>query len=138
MAKLSNLKVWYGVSKLNKIKKKMAIEVFYANTTGDYERYLRLINKSIHIAYERRQTVEEAEDGKHCNRVLTSYTMFLDNKKFKGSLYRLLDHNFLAESNNVSNSERLKIKEALRNKFKLVFGDYKEPNAQMPIRFNDK
>ena len=138
MAKLSNLKVWYGVSKLNKIKKKMAIEVFYANTAADYERYLKLINKHIHIAYERRQTVEEAEDGKHRNRVLTSYTMFLDDKKFKGSLYRLLDYNFLAESNNVSNSERLKIKEALRNKFKLVFEDYKEPNAQIPIEFKDK
>lgn len=122
------LLVWYGVSKINKIRKKRAIEVMYENDNSTRDRTLNLVNRMIHIAYVRDQTKEEEKDAKYVNRVLTTFTMFIDEKKtFGGSLEKAIEHNSQAEVNNVSEEERQNIADALRKKFKLWHSEYREP-----------
>ena len=122
------LLVWYGVSKINKIRKKKAIEAMYENDNGNRERTLNLVSRMIHIAYVRNQTKAEEKDAKYPNRVLTTFTMFIDDKKkFGGSVERAIQFNSDIEKNNVSEEERLKIVDALRKEFYTWNPDHVEP-----------
>lgn len=121
------LKVWYGVAKQNKVRKKRAIEVLYENCNMTRARTLNFVNRMITIVYERVQTEEEETDAKFSNRVITNYRMFIDDKNFKGSFEKAIAHNFEIEVNHVSEVERQKIADALRFQFKLQYPMHKEP-----------
>lgn len=122
---LSDLKVFYGWSRLNKIRKKRAISVIFENARearGD--RGERLLKKSQNTYYVRKQTVGEAADGGYKNRIFTEYSLFIDEKPFNGDLESILQCNYESDQNNVSPDELELIRKALRDGFKKSYPMY--------------
>lgn len=124
--------VYYGWAKLNKIRRKEAISVIFEN---DYipERNKNSVSKMQNTVYVRKQTLGEEKDAVGSVRDFTEYSIFMDDKKIKGSLELALKQNFLADQNNVSEEERLLIKEALKKKYLEDHPFYKEPVAQLSL-----
>jgi hypothetical protein len=139
---MSNLKVYYGVEKMNKIKHKPAICVLFENQsafrfddkhTSYQERY---VNRCMHLAYTRFQTAAEAAEAYKANQTFTGFSMFLDDNRFGNSLEKVLHFNSLVDDRNVGKSERDKIKMALYEKFKEIYPTYKEPIRQLKLFTN--
>ncbi|MFV0392422.1 MAG: hypothetical protein ACK5KP_11165 [Paludibacteraceae bacterium] len=123
---LSNLKVYYGWARLNKVRRQPAISVMFENTIeARSERGMNTVKRMQHTIYERFQTVHEADDGAKENRILTEFSIFLFDKKVKGNLEFLLEQNSIADENNVPEDIRKEIKNALRSEFKQVYKDLK-------------
>lgn len=122
---LSNLNVYYGWSKLNKIRKKIALSVVFDNGGGTTDRGMNTLKRLQNTCYIRKQTLEEAKDGKHHNRIFLEYSLFLNDKHFSGDLEKLLDCNYQKDINNVPADELERIKIALRNGFKTTYKDLK-------------
>lgn len=131
---MHKLKVYYGIEKTNAIKHKRAICVLFENTGAfrvdnkgnSYQD--RFVARQMHLAYTRQQTEEEQKEAVHKNQAFTNYSLFIDDKRFKGSLNAALMFNSQADSNNVSHSEREYIAEKLRKVFMELYPDYKEPH----------
>jgi hypothetical protein len=122
---LSKLNVYYGWSVVNKIRIKPAISIIFENTSGESERNQNSIKRLQKTCYVRRQTVEEAEDGKKQNRSLTEYSLFLMQKPFYGDVDMLLETNYQADINNVPEPVLNEIRKALKEGFKM--SDYQGP-----------
>ena len=131
------LRVYYGWAKLAKIRKREAISVIYENQEGvaDHHRMGKVLQKVQHTVCWRYQTDEEAEDAKYINRVFTEYSIFMDDKKIKGSLENALRENSLADQKNVSLAERTRIANELRSWYMSEHRDYKEPIRQLELQF---
>lgn len=138
----SRLKVYYGFSKINKIQKREAIQVAFENERGaGYEgtRSGKTLRKIMNIVTERYQTEKEAADAAMCNRMFTSYYIFLDDKKIGGSLEKALIANLEADKNNVSPRELKTIAEKLKKSFMVSHPFYEEPSAlQLELQFKDE
>ncbi|MGG7468704.1 hypothetical protein [Chryseobacterium arthrosphaerae] len=112
--KNKRLRVFYGVSKLNKILKKRALTVMFENDTcGLPEDNERKVSKWMHIVYVRFQTIDEKQDAIYRHKMFTTYQSFIDEKPWKGDFKAVLHNNYLADENHVSEKERLIIKEKL-------------------------
>ena len=124
--------VYYGWAKINKTRKKEAISVIFEN---DYipERNRGFVSKMQNTVYVRRQTPGEEKDAELSNRAFTEYSVFMNDKGIKGSLELALKQNFLADENNLSEEERLLIKEALKKKYLEDHPFYKEPAIQLSL-----
>lgn len=124
--------VYYGWTKINKTRKKEAISVIFEN---DYipEHNRGFISKMQHTVYVRRQTPGEEKDSEGNKRSFTEYSIFMDDMKNKGSLEMALTQNFLDDRNNVSEEERLLIKQALKDKYLEDHPLYKEPVVQLSL-----
>lgn len=120
-SELSHLKVHYGWSVLNKVRRKPALSVIFENTEDWTGRNLKSINRLQTTCFVRNQTVQEAEDGRQQNRSLTEYSLFLYEKPFNGNLEIVLSSNYQADINNVSEDVLEQIKSALHNGFKLIY-----------------
>ncbi|MEA5046731.1 MAG: hypothetical protein VB075_19465 [Petrimonas sp.] len=118
---LSNLNVYYGWSRINKIRKKRAISVIYENCQGARLRGAWLLKRLQDTYYTRKQTIGEAEDGKHSNRIFTEYSLLLDEKPFNSDLDKCLQCNYDADCNNVPSEELEKIKAELKKGFKITY-----------------
>lgn len=135
-AAAGRLKVYYGIEKTNSVKHKRAVCVLFENARAfrvdnkgnSYQD--RFVARQMHLAYTRNQTIEEAADATAQNQVFTSYSLFVDDKRFKGSLEAVLAFNSQADSKNVSRAERERISEALRRVFMEIYPDYREPQEQ--------
>lgn len=125
---MSNLKVWYGWTKLNKIRKREAISVIFENGKQSPDRTEGFVRKMQNTVYERFQTDEEAKDAKGVNRMFTEYSIFMDDKAIQNSLKFALWVNSQADINNVSTKERAIIEEKLRDAYMIAHLQYKEPN----------
>lgn len=135
---MSNLRVFYGWAKQNKIRKKEAISIIFENGRQDEDRTQRFIKRMQNTIHVRYQTDDETSEAEHINRMYTEYSDFLDSKHFNGSLEAVLTNNFNADSNHVSENERADIKEKLRNEYLRTHRGYKEPkNTQLQINFNE-
>lgn len=140
---MSKLKVYYGIEKTNSVKHKRAICVLFENTGAfridnkgnSYQD--RFVARQMHLAYTRRQTPAEAADASMQNRVFTGFSMFVDDKRFNGSLNAVLAFNSQADSKNVSRAERERIAEALRKMFREVYPDYREPQIMGELFTNE-
>lgn len=102
---LSDLKVFYGWSRMNKIRKKRAISVIFENCQGARNRGEQLLKRMQDTCYVRKQTVGEAADGGYKNRIFTEYSLFIDEKPFNGDLESVLQCNYESDQNNVSPDE---------------------------------
>ena len=134
---MSNLRVWYGWAKLNKIRKREAISVIFENGKQSSERTDGFIRKMQNTVYVRTQTDEEAKDAKDSNRMFTEYTIFMDDKVIRNSLDFALWVNSETDANNVSAKERAVIEEKLRTAYMESHILYKEPDpnfAKIQIR----
>lgn len=118
---LSNLNVWYGWSVLNKVRKKPALSVIFENEYSFSDRKTNQVKRLQNTFFVRKQTVDEAADGRLQNRILTEYSTFLFGKPFNGDIEKVLENNYQADINNVSHDQLIEIKDALRNGFKQVY-----------------
>lgn len=130
---MSNLRVWYGWAKLNKIRKREAISVIFENGKQSPERTDNFIRKMQNTVYVRHQTDEEAKDAKDSNRMFTEYTIFMDEKVIRNSLDFVLWVNSEADANNVSAKERSVIGEKLRTAYMSAHRQYKEPDPNFAM-----
>lgn len=126
------LPVYYGWAKINKVVKREALTVIFLNdTTGPrigrdgYDGVTRYIE----VCAMRYQTKAEREDARHCNRVYTVYSIFMDDRRINGSLDTALRTNFDADKNHVSESERKAIMEKLRAHYMRKHPHYVEPKG---------
>ena len=128
------LSVYYGWAKINKIRKKEAISVIFEN---DYipPRSQGFISKMQNTVYVRKQTPNEEKDALYNSRSFTEYSIFMNDKRIKGSLRLALKANFLADRNDVSEQERNEIRAKLEKAYMDMHPDYKEPNIQLEIEF---
>lgn len=110
----AKLRVFYGVSKINKILKKRAIAVMFENDEGPDDKNLRAVSRWMHIVHVRFQTSDEKEGAIGRIRMFHTYYMFIDEKPYKGDWNAALHNNFLADENHVSEKERQLIKEKLK------------------------
>ena len=134
------LRVFYGFSKINKIQKREAIQISFENEEGagwEENRSGKTLRKLMNIVTERYQTPQEAQDAKSCNRMFTTYYIFLDDKRIDGSLEKALVANMEADSKNVSPKELNSIKEKLKAFYLNSHPEYKEPNRQLQLQFDD-
>lgn len=115
----NHLKVYYGWTKLNKIRKREAISVIFENEAGAGEhcRFSKTLKKLQETVFVRFQTEGEAEDAKAYNRMFTEYSIFLDDKAINGDLEKALQVNFDSDKNHVPEETRLEIKELLRRNY---------------------
>lgn len=108
---MSNLKVWYGWAKLNKVRKREAISVIFENGKQSSERTDGFIRKMQNTVYVRYQTDEEAKDAVSKSRMFTEYNIFMDDKAIRNSLDFALWENSEAEAHPkspwISTNERL-------------------------------
>ena len=118
-----NLKVFYGIDKLNKIMTKPCVSVIFENEVGgNLEKKEKKVYQRMHVVYWRYQTKEEAKDAEKSNRIFHLYSMFFD--KYKFDIEFLLSENYKADENHVSKDERELIKGLLRNKIKELYPQY--------------
>lgn len=113
------LRVFYGWSKVNKIRKAEAISVIYQNRTQNEDKLQSFVKRMQDTVYVREQTEKEQADGEFCNRMYTEYCIRMDDKEVKGNLEKALELNFEADKNNVSESERETIRTELCKHYKL-------------------
>lgn len=117
----SGLNVYYGWCILNKIRRKPALTVIFENEKNYTGRAQNLIKRSQNTCYVRKQTISEAEDGKGQNRVLTEFSLFINQKPFNGDIEKVLEVNYQKDINNVSEAVLNEIKEALRKGYKRTY-----------------
>lgn len=113
------LRVFYGWTRTNKIRKVEAISVIYENRTQREEKVQTFLRKTQDTVYIRNQTEKEMKDAEFQNRMYTEYCIRMDDKRVKGDLEKALQLNLDADCNNVSEEEREKIRTELRKHYKL-------------------
>ena len=87
----------------------------------------------MNVVYVREQTEGEKKGVENAIRMFTEYSVFMDDKKFKGSLNLALIFNSEADKNNVSLEERTLIMQKLREYYLSANPDYKEPIIQQEL-----
>ena len=127
------LRVFYGWCKIGKIRKKEAISIIYENDSGRDERTMRFVNKMMNVVYVREQTDREKKGVEDAIRMFTEYSIFMNDKKIKGSLEKALRYNSEADKNNISLEERNLIMQRLREYYLSSHPDYKEPIIQQEL-----
>jgi len=115
---LSPLKVYYGWAVMNNVRKNPAISVLFENKLNRTDRKINTIKRLQHTCYVRQQTIDEAKDGNMQNRILTEYSLFLNQKPACGSIEVLLDINYQKDVNNVPEVVLSEIREALKNAYR--------------------
>lgn len=120
---------------MNKIRKKEAISVTFENDNQREEKTMKFINKMMDVVYVREQTDNEKIGVEKAIRMFTEYSVFLNEKRFQGSLELALKYNSDADKNNVSQEERDIIRDKLREHYLSSHPDYKEPVIQIEIDF---
>ena len=114
------MRVFYGWTRINKVRKSEAISVIFENSKQNEDRTMRFINKMQDTVYIRKQTKAEAQDAVGINRMFTEYSIRLDDKKMGGELDKVLETNFEADKNHVSLKERTIIREELRKAYRPI------------------
>ena len=115
--KKKNLRVFYGWSKINKVRKNEAISIIYENRPQRAEKVDAFLNRMQETVYVRIQTDDEMLDGLQQNRMFTEFSIRMDSKEIKGNLTKALAVNSEADKNNVSEKERDLIREKLRTAY---------------------
>ena len=129
------LRVFYGWCRVNKIRKKEAISVVFENASQSEEKTMKFIKKIMDVVYVRDQTDNEKIGSEKAIRIFTEYSVFLNEKRFQGSLELALKYNYEADKNNVSQEECELIREKLREHYLSAHPGYKEPVIQIEIDF---
>ena len=130
------MNVYYGIDRLNKMMKKPCFTVLYLNTDqGFLESHEKKIKQRMNVFYQRKQSDGEWDDAKKSNRIFTVYRCFIYEKPFKGNLDFILSNNFNADENNVSEEERLIIKDKLRQALLLAYPDLRIAKGQSKLIF---
>ena len=119
--KKGKLRVFYGITKINKVLKKPSIAVFFENERYNSEKNERMVSRWIKIVHTRLQTEEEKEDSIFGNRVFTKYELCFNEKPFFGNYIYALEINHQADQFHVSKEERDVIKNKLLSELKKTY-----------------
>lgn len=115
----SPLLVYYGFAKLTpKIVRKPSLVIIFDNCRIWNKTKERSIKQKIHLVCVREQLPEEVEDAKSQTRIWSRYEYFIFDKKFKGDFERVLEENFMDETNTVSLAAKNEIRDRLRKAYK--------------------
>ena len=128
----STLKVWYGFDKINKIRKHRALRIKFENSNARYDRKMNHVIR-MGKTVERYQTTSEAIQNVSFKE-FTDFVLFIDKKPFFGDIEAVLQENFNADSNNVSEEER----EHIRSELKKIYREaYPENLKRVNQRIDD-
>jgi hypothetical protein len=111
--------VYYSFTKLNKICKKRELAIYFENAWSSNPD--EWISRRAVIAFKRKQTEKEIEDGKIYTRNFAKYSIFIDDKPFNGNIKKVLDLNKQADSKNVNEKILNEIYEACLKTFKEIY-----------------
>lgn len=114
------LRVFYGWARINKVRKAEAISVIFENRKQNEEKVQSFIRRMQDTVYVRNQTIGEQADGVPQNRMYTEFSIRMASKHINGDLEKALQTNFVADCNNVSETERETILHALREHYKMI------------------
>lgn len=128
-----SLRVFYGWAKVNNVRKREAISVIFENYRQNEEKTLKAVSRYQETVYIRKQTDKEELDAEHSNRMFTEYSVFMDDKRIKGSLEMALQINRNADRNNVSKKVLDEISAKLRDAFMITHRGYREPVRQLSL-----
>jgi hypothetical protein len=132
---MSYLRVWYGFAKLTKkIVKKRELVIYFENSY--WWKSEQWIQQKIHVVHVRHQTVEECKDCDLSIRFFSKYGYFIDEKPYFGDIELVLEQNFLADANNVSEDERNIIRDKLRQAYYRVYDVNPKQEKQLKFIFN--
>ena len=135
------LRVYYGYARLTKkIVRKPQLVVMFENSDSWNERKERYLKQKMTIVYVRHQTPDEAIDGAYSNRQWTKYGTYIDQKPFFGDIEAVLQNNFIADANNVSEDEREIIRDKMRAGYRQAYGYRPQITKSIiiPIKSNSK
>ena len=96
---------------------------------------MRFINKMLEVVYVREQTENEKIGVENAVRMFTEYSVFLNDKRFQGSLELALQYNSEADSKNVPEDVRELIASKLRDSYLATHPTYTEPAIQYQLKF---
>ena len=130
---VKRLRDFFGLAKVNKIRKKEGISIIFENDSQKESRTLSFINRMQTTVYVREQTEREKIGVDKAIRMFTEYSMFLSDSQ--GSLELILKNNSEADRNNVSEEERNLIASKLKECFLASHPGYKEPVIQLKLDF---
>lgn len=126
--------VFYGFRKLTpKIFRKRSIIICFENSRNWTLKKQIFINKAMYLVHVRMQNPGEFNDAKHSNRQWHMYEILVDEKPYNGNIDLVLEDNFLADQNNVSNYERQVIREKLKKEYYEFYKDAKPADQQALI-----
>lgn len=135
---LSNYSVYYGIDKLNKIMTKPKLSVVFVNeadSSGDWTKRDKKVHQRMHVVHHRYQTKAESECAGSINRIFTVYGWYIFEKPIKGDIEFLLEQNFLADENHVSEKERTDIRNKLRKKIYELYPETRKGGTQLNLIF---
>lgn len=79
---MEKLKVYYGWSKINAVRKKRSLSVMFENDLScRRDRGQRVLSATQDTVFVRYQDEEEMTDAKAQNRIFTGYDLFLDENR---------------------------------------------------------
>lgn len=126
---MTGLRVFYGWTKLGKVRKHEAVSVIFENARQDETRTQRFVSRMQETVYTRLQTDMEAADGAGINRMFTEYNIRLDGRGVGGSLKKALEDNMQADRFNVPPEELIRIRDSLHSAYMSSHPMYREPVA---------
>lgn len=127
-------RVYYGFRKLTKkIVKEPALIIIYENSINP--RIVKSINQKMKVIYFREQTEGERENIGNYKRSLHGFEYIINSKKWKRDIMSILDHNFYADENNVSEKERTHIRELLKREIFAYYGNKINREFQTTLNF---
>ncbi len=127
------LRVFYGFSKINKVMKKAELQVIFENGNNNPTRNEIAVSKWMIVVYERYQSEEETTDAPFSNRMFTKYGYFIDEKPYLGDIEHVLERNFQADKNHVSEEIREEIRTKLRAAYRLCYPERLLKNIQLRL-----
>lgn len=133
MENKNKLRVFYGWTRINKVRKTEAISIIYENRKQTEDKVEKFLKRMQETVYVREQTENEMKDGELSNRMYTEYSIRMNEKEIKGSLFKALKVNSEADKNNVSEKERNIISEKLRAAYMINHPLYQEPMKKKVI-----
>jgi len=126
---MAALRVFYGWTRLGKVRKHEAVSVIFENARQDETRTQRFVSRMQETVYTRLQTDMEAADGADINRMFTEYNIRLDSREVGGSLKKALEDNMQADRFNVTPEELIRIRDSLYSAYMSSHPMYREPVA---------
>lgn len=112
------LRVFYGWTRLNKVRRAESVSVIFENARQDEERTLAAVRRLQDTVYVRPQTPDEMRDGQLQNRMFTEYSIRMDDKKVRGDLEKALEINFETDRFNVPRDVLETIRTELRKHYR--------------------
>lgn len=135
--KNKKLKVFYGFAKLTpKIVRKKELVIFFENDNNNISKNEKFVNQKIKVIYTRFQTKKEKSVAIDSNRMFTKYGYFIDDKRWKGNIERVLEDNYVADKNHLTAKEREKIRNLLRTNYFEFYNIDKKTPIQTALIFN--